>query len=129
MNDPVPAVVPRGERDALARTAQETGERFGRMEAKIDTHADHFDRLNGSVGHLATSVAEQATAMAVMASSMKVIADNLAASGETQQREQGMSLQVKLVLLAGGITLLGAIFSAMVFVVMTVVVLWANGKL
>lgn len=122
---PAPAVVPPGERDALARTAQETGERFGRMASQIDEHARHFERLNGSVGHLATSVAEQATAMAVMATSLKVIADGIAATGAAGVRKEGMSMQWKLAIFGACLTVLGFIWTAII----TLVVLLANHQL
>lgn len=129
MADAIPAVVPPGERDALAKTAQETGERFGRMEAKIDAHADHFVQLNGSVGKLATSHGEQATSLAVMAAAVRVLADNAQATGAGVERRQGMTLQVKLVLLAGGLAFTTAVFVACVSFVFGLLMLWANGKL
>lgn len=126
-------VVPEGERRALQRTAQETGERLGATDATLEGHARHLDRINGSIGDLARSMAEQATSTAVMAAAVARIDATLATSDERgvakASQSQGRSTQWWLAVFAAFITVTIFVMGTLVTIAVAIVVLIANGKL
>ncbi len=147
MNVPsAPVAVPTGERLELQHTAQETGERFGRMDAQISEHGRQLDRVHDSIGNLADAMARQATDTAVIAGAVKDIEGTLdmglrridgrlteaeawvseqRGGGRITERKQGVSTQWQMAILAAFV----AFFGTGMTVVLAVVMLIANGKL
>jgi hypothetical protein len=146
----MPDEVPQGERAELQRTARETGERMGGMDAVIAEHGSRLDKINGSIATLAEKMSEQATTLAVMASSVGAIERVLdtkmlshesrltvieawvaehRGSGAMARLSKDRSLQWYLAWFAAAIALFGIIIAALVSIATVVVTLAANGKL
>jgi Flp pilus assembly protein TadB len=123
------AVVPEGERDALQRTAQATGERFGRQDEAISNHDQHFRQLNGSIARIDETTHTQATSLALLTASVSAIQKQLASRDEQGVRRVGLSTQWL-------IAIFGAVFAAfvaaagmLVTIALALVALYASGKL
>lgn len=147
MNTPtVPVAVPTGERLELQHTAQETGERFGRMDAQINEHGRQLDRVHDSMKTMADAMARSATDTAVIAGSVKEIEGTLdlglrridgrltdteafvseqRGGGRITERRQSVAIQWQLAILAAFV----ALFGTGMTVVLTIAILIANGKL
>lgn len=129
MTDEAAEVVPRGERADLQRTAQETGERFGRQDQAITNHDQHFKDLNGSIARIDETTHTQATTLALLTASIAVIEKRFAQGEYTEQRKKGMSLQWQLAIFAAVIALFIAIAGFVLTVVLALVVMIANGQI
>ena len=117
-------VVPAGERDELRRTAQETGERFGRQDAVIASHDDHFGRINGSIDRMSLTLGDQATSLALLTAAISSIERTLAHREEATARKEGWSVQVWIGLVAAILTMLGIAVTIVLVLIGILVKVW-----
>ncbi len=122
-------IVPRGEREALQQTAQAMGERMGRQDQRVAGHDDHFARLNGSIDRIDGTLREIGTTIVVQAATIAAFERKFRADDEATDKRGGTWERWKLALFAASITLFIGITGFFVTAILTLVTLYAGGRL